>query len=182
MALEKDINLLENLDKIFLLKNVEVIAVKDIDPEKLNIDIGYKKKGTRFFVSLERARKLLRDGYVTIPQEYFNWLKKVLWKEKSKASRDILVKHEDNFYERLFILIEAFKYDKNFANIGDEYRRSILHLIRQTLINRLEIILKYAVDNKENILDNTAPEESLLLRIIGEVIDTWMRKLGLTNI
>ncbi len=177
MVLEKDLEILKNLEKLFMLKEVDLIALKDIDPSELGIEFTYKKRGTKFRAPLHIAKKLVREGYATVPEDYINWLKKMIWKEKSRTSQDILVRHEDSFYERLIIISEALKHDTSF-NLDDEYRIQMIHVIGQTLAKRLEVILKKSILHTKEIMDFTAPEESLLLRIISEIIDMWREKLG----
>ncbi len=178
MAFEKDLEILMNLDKFFMLKEVDLVALKDIDPSQLNIEIGYKKRGTKFRAPLYIARKLVEDKYATIPEEYISWLKKTLWKEKKRTTKDFLAKHEDSFYERLSIISQALRYDPTL-NIDQEYRKYLLHTIGQMLTERIGIIFKKMVAHEESdIMDYMAPEESLLLRLVSSLLNMWTEKLG----
>ena len=182
MGLQDDIDILENLDKLFMSKRVSVIAIEDIDPSKVdNVVDHIIKKNTKFNVPLSIALKLVKEGSATVPEENIVWMKKIIWKEKSRSRLDILVKHEDDFYQKLVLTLYAINYDKSGLKLEEELRTHISHLAKQILIKRLTILLSKAASDTKSIIQNTAPEEDLLFRIVKNVVDKWMEKLHIND-
>jgi len=182
MGLHDDIDILENLDKLFMSKRVSVIALKDIEPGEIDDVVDHLiKKNTKFNVPLSIAIKLIKEGSATVPEENINWMKKIIWKEKSRSRVDILVKHEDDFYQKLIITLYAIKYDKKGLKLEEDLRTHIAHLTRQILTKRLTILLSKATTDTRSIIQNTAPEEDLLLRIVKDIVDRWLEKLHINE-
>ncbi|HIQ12941.1 MAG TPA: hypothetical protein EYH44_00920 [Thermoprotei archaeon] len=182
MPLKDDIEIIENLDKLFMKKHVDIKALTDINPEEIDNSIDHiLKGGTRASVPLSTAIKLIEKGLATIPEEYINWIKKVIWREKSMSKVDALVKHEDDFYQKLIITLYAIKYDKKGVNLEEDLRIHITHLTRQILMKRLSILLSKATSSTGSITQNMAPEEDLLFRIVKTVTSMWLEKLNINT-
>ncbi len=173
MGLQEDIDILENLDKLFMSKRVSIVALEDINPERVeNVVDHLIKRNTKFNVPLSVALKLVREGAATVPEENINWIKKIIWKEKSRSRIDMLAKHEDDFYEKLIITLYAINHDKKGLKLGEELREHITQLVIQALKKRLTILLSKVAGDTKSIIKNTAPEEDLLLRIVKGVVET----------
>lgn len=182
MGLIDDIEIIENLDVLFMKKHVDIKALRDINPEEADSFINHVLKGgTRASVPLSTAIKLIEKGLATVPEENINWIKKVIWKEKSMSKVDALVKHEDDFYQKLIITLYAIKYDKKGLNLENDLRIHITHLTRQILMKRLSILLSKATVNTRSIIQNMAPEEDLLFRIVKTVTNMWLEKLDINT-
>lgn len=182
MELSSDIDILENLDTLFMSKRVSLVAIEDIAPSEVDNIVDYMiKKNTKFNVPLSIALKLIKEGSATVPEENIAWIKKIIWKEKSRSRLDILVKHEDDFYQKLVLTLYAINYDKKGLKLEEEMRTHITHLAKQILTKRLTILLSRAASESESIIQNTAPEEDLLYRIVKKVVGIWMEKLHINN-
>ncbi len=182
MSIENDMEILKNLERIFMMKRVDILAIRDIDPEKFGLDNKFLiKKNSKFSAPLSTAIKLVKEGYATVPEEYINWIKKIIWKEKSRTRQDILVKHEDDFYQKLVITIYAIKHDKQNIKMDEGYRSNLMHLTKQVLHKRLQTILLRALHDSKSTIKNTAPEENLLMRIIKNIVETWMESLNINE-
>ncbi len=173
MGLEEDIKILLNLSTLVGNKTVDIVFVRSIN----RLDIGGeviedKVKGSSMKTTLKTAMELIEKGYATIPDEYITWIKKIIWKEKSRESRKSLPKEEDSFYPKIALIIYAIKHDKNLE-LDENTKLSITNQVRHIISRRLQLIISEAFAKIDHLVNNMTPEEHLLARIINSVITEW---------